>query len=154
MLDPAHPAAAGSTPCYALDIAVAGTRAYAAGWAGGLLIFDISDPAAPVRLGRLHTPGYSYGVAVSGTLAYVAEGGGGLRIIDVSNAAAPAEVGSIDDPGENVLDVVLSGSLVLLVVQGSAEGLRVLVLSNAVAPVALGFCPLAQKPGDVVSAGQ
>ncbi len=64
VLDPAHPAVLGSTPAIAFDIVVDGTRAFVAAGAGGLLVFDVSNPAAPSRIGRLDTPGYAVGVAV------------------------------------------------------------------------------------------
>ena len=58
--DPAAAAAAGSVtlPAIIYDIAVAGTVAYAAMDFDGLATVDVSDPAAPRRLGTFRTPGH------------------------------------------------------------------------------------------------
>jgi len=39
----------------------------------GLVVVDISDPAAPSLAGHYDTAGYAYGVTVSGDYAYVAD---------------------------------------------------------------------------------
>ena len=55
----------------------------------GLVIVDVSNPAAPTLKGSYDTAGSSAGVAVAGNYAYVADGDNGLVIVDVSNPAAP-----------------------------------------------------------------
>ena len=65
----------------------------------GLVIVDVSNPAAPTLKGSYDTTGYSYGVAVEGNYAYVADGDNGLLIVDVSNPAAPTLKGSYDTAG-------------------------------------------------------
>ena len=59
----------------------------------GLAVFDVDNPAAPVRVGGYDTSGRAYGVAVAGGYAYVADDWAGLQVIDVRNPAAPARVG-------------------------------------------------------------
>ena len=77
---------------------------------GGVRILDLSNPAAPVELGRYQTAGsrafpppdlgiYSAGrTVVKGSLAYTAWNADGLRVLDISNPAAPREVASFVPP--------------------------------------------------------
>ena len=58
---------------YANDVKVVGQYAYVAVGEGGLAVFDVSDPANPVRVGGYDTSGLAYGVAVAGNYAYVAD---------------------------------------------------------------------------------
>ena len=60
----------------------------------GLVIVDVSDPAAPTLKGSYNTGGNSFGVALGGNYAYVADDANGLVIVDVSIPAAPALKGS------------------------------------------------------------
>lgn len=60
----------------------------------GLLAFDVSDPSAPERIGRLDTPGWAGELVASGGRLYVADGPGGLRIVDVQDPTAMRELGS------------------------------------------------------------
>ncbi|MCX5672060.1 MAG: LEPR-XLL domain-containing protein, partial [Planctomycetota bacterium] len=48
----------------ASDVAISGNLAYVAAGAGGLEIIDVSNPAAPVRLGGYDTSGNAYDVFV------------------------------------------------------------------------------------------
>ncbi|MFZ1239557.1 MAG: hypothetical protein WAV66_09430, partial [Anaerolineae bacterium] len=80
-------------------LAVIGSRAYL-GSGPRLLILDVSQPAAPVVLGR--SPLLSdivQGVSVAGSLAYVVSGAGGLTVLDVGNPAAPSVRGHLATAG-------------------------------------------------------
>ena len=78
------------------DVAVSGTTVYGATATGGLRLFDVSNPAAPVASGVLTVSGGSVlSIALNGTTAYLAAGNAGLRVVDVSNPAAPAAVGNV-----------------------------------------------------------
>ena len=94
----------------AYDVQVAGNRAYLALGYGGLAILDVSNPAAPVRLGGYDTSGEARGVAVSGSVAYVADNTAGLQIIDVSNPANPVRLGSYNTGGQ-AFGVAVSGTI-------------------------------------------
>ena len=98
------------------DIAFWGNRAYYGDY-DSLRIFDISNPAAPVLLGRLACPGPQNDPVVwDNRLAFLAvdrtmsgpncgqpptaahdnpQGWEGVRIIDVSNPAAPRQIGAV-----------------------------------------------------------
>jgi len=136
-------------------VAVAGDTAYVTDLAG-LHILDISDPAAPARIGWCET-GNALGVAVAGSLgdlyAYVTHGVAGLRVVDVSDSAAPAEVGFYDTPGEAGAVVVAGGpgDLYAYVADGSA-GLRVVDVSDPAAPTEVGSYDTPGKAADVAVA--
>ena len=68
-----------------IHIWVENQTAYLAGVAddGGLIIVDVSNPAAPRALGAYTSPTCSESITVSGSLAYLAHGDMGLEIIDL-----------------------------------------------------------------------
>jgi hypothetical protein len=116
-------------------IQVMGTLAYVADGGAGLQVIDVSDAAAPRRLGGFDTSGYAYGVQVVGTLAYVADGGAGLQVIDVSDPAAPRRLGGFDTSGE-ARGLQIVGNLAY--VADSYSGLQVIDVSDPAAPRRLG----------------
>jgi hypothetical protein len=87
------------TPDQADGIFVSGNHAYVADGASGLLVIDISNPAAPTLSGSYDTPGNAAGVFVAGDHAFVADGLFGLQVLDVSNPAFPAFSGAYNTPG-------------------------------------------------------
>ena len=90
---------------YTLD--VVGHLAYVGieGNGGGLKIYEVQNPAAPVLLGGLALDNSQQyvgvsDVVVSGERAYIAAGNRGLQILDVSNPAEPARIGQYCHHGE------------------------------------------------------
>jgi hypothetical protein len=85
------------------------TIACVVGESGLLQLYDVSNPAAVVRIGTYTTPGppltpilaTAAGLRVSmrGSLAYVARGPAGLQILDLSDPAKPALVGTYPTAG-------------------------------------------------------
>ncbi len=59
---------------------------------GGLVILDVSDPAAPAILSTLDTCGYTEGVALYDGYAVLADGPQGVQVVDVSNPENPSTV--------------------------------------------------------------
>jgi hypothetical protein len=51
--------------------------------ANGLLMYDVSNPSKPVRVGAFNNPGSAYDAAVSGNYLYLANGYDGLRIVGI-----------------------------------------------------------------------
>jgi hypothetical protein len=86
------------SPTRAANVTVDGTYAYIADRNAGLKVVDISNPAAPLALGKQELAGDTYDVALNGHLAYVANYGNDLSVVDVSNPAAPELVGETADP--------------------------------------------------------
>ena len=67
--------------------------AYVADHAGGLKVFDVTDPRDPVLLGTGEIEDdWAYDVAVVGDYAFVVAFFSGLHVFDVSNPASPNEV--------------------------------------------------------------
>jgi hypothetical protein len=103
-------------------IAVAGPIVCVPG-RGGLQVFDVSNPAAPVLASTFKTPGTPLRVALRGKRAYVADGREGLQVVDLSDPAKPAIVGTYKTTSP-ARDVAVGEGLVLLVTV--AEGTIVL----------------------------
>jgi hypothetical protein len=87
--------------------------------AGLLQLFDVSNPAAPVKISPYRTPGAAQRVSLKGTLAYVADGREGLQVVDLSTPAKPSIIGAYKTAGV-ARDVAVSDSLVFIVV-GNGE---------------------------------
>ncbi|MBK6767104.1 MAG: hypothetical protein IPG71_12620 [bacterium] len=142
--DPSSPRLIGScnsSPGVSFDIVVQGTYAYAAG--GTMMIFDVSDPTAPVLASEVLSPGAS-GIAMSGQLAYVADFSG-LRVFDVSDPQNPTQVGGWSYSGSNS-DVVVRDSIAYVVTY--AEGLHIVSVSNPQNCVEIGQL---ETPGNAVN---
>lgn len=123
------------------EATVAGTTVYGATGGGGLRLFDVSNPAAPVAQGFLTVSGGSVlSVVVEGSLAYLAAGNAGFRAVDVSNPAAPAVVGSLD-VGGFATRVAVAGTRAYVAVND--VGLVVIDITNPAAPALLGTFPIA-----------
>ncbi len=136
-------------------VAVDGDHAYVAAGEpsadAGLNIVDVSDPRAPVVVGRsaaLHRP---TGLIVRNGLAYVADKYRGLRVIDVADPAAPVEVGFFGMTTRlSGLDLV--GTLAYLA--DEAAGLCIVDVSHPSAPVLIGSYDPGDAAHDVAIDGQ
>ena len=100
-----------------------------------LTIFDLSDPAAPVRRGDHVFPEQVWGFEVAGSLAYVAAGHSGFWILDVSDPDAPGLRGSIATPGQ-AKNVAAAGGRA--VVADHMAGVDVIDITDVDAPVEVG----------------
>jgi hypothetical protein len=115
-----------------------------------LSIFDITDPAAPVRKGALTLPETIHALTVSGPLVYVANGLHGLAIVDPSRPESPAVVGTIKLPGEAVR-VAVTGTKAL--VANRMSGVEVIDVTNPARPAQLGSHYTDGYTRDVAGAG-
>lgn len=80
----------------ARSVAVSGSLAAVGAWDEGLILVDLSDPAAPVEIGRIDTPGYVRSTAIAGGLVYAVDAAGlGLMVVDPAAVGGPALVGSL-----------------------------------------------------------
>ena len=114
-------------PSISFAVAVEDGYAYVAAQDSGLLIFDVSDPSAPVLAASVDTPGLAMGVAVAASRAYVADDAAGLQVIDVSSPTSPSLMGVVNTPGR-AWDVAISGSHAY--VADRLGGLQVVDLSS------------------------
>ncbi len=134
--DASHPVELGAVPTSKVwDLQVVGNKVYTAnesqgGAPGGLLIWDVSNPAAPTLAG-----GYSeceaIGVAVVGNTAVIGCGDE-ARVIDVSDPTMPRKVASwpVPQPG-NIWAMAASGTRAYI---GHDGGLIVIDVAHAAAP--------------------
>lgn len=98
---------------------------------GGLVIFDVSEPANPVEIGRFDPGARARSVAITGALALVIVGDG-VRLVDISNPSQPTEIGTYEIREEwLVRDVVVSGDIALVFLVGYRENrIRVIDISD------------------------
>ncbi|WP_248543630.1 LVIVD repeat-containing protein [Myxococcus fulvus] len=77
---------------------------------GGLTVFDVSDPAVPLRVAELSTPGDTdwRGATFKGGMLYVASASSGVVVLDVSVPSAPVLVRRVSartSPGVSMVSV-------------------------------------------------
>lgn len=136
----------------ARQVALQAGLAYVADSSGGLAIVDVSDPAAPVPMGRFEAPGPVSGVAVAGRRAFVASknhdvgfrSAGHLQVVDVADPAAPVELGRAAFEGFPTL-VRARGDHVYV----SAHGLRVFDVSDPTTPEQVGMAAMGTSVSDI-----
>jgi uncharacterized protein (TIGR03437 family) len=109
----------------------------------GLLLIDVSDPAAPKQLSFLQIQtsigqSTAVGVALMGTVAFVSVSEHGLVAVDVSNPASPAIIGSLQWPNAFAQGIVVEQGTAFIADTGS---LTVVDISNPRAPVWLASYP-------------
>ena len=133
------------------DMQVAGDLAYLAAWGFGLIVADVSDPAAPAEVARLPAA-FAHTVAVADARAYLARNtnGPGFGIVDVSDPASPGFLASYALSFSPAQLAARSG---VLYIAGSSNGdlasvgLRIVDVSDATNATELGFydedCPAA-----------
>ncbi len=119
-------------------LAVNGDRAALASWAYGVILVDLSDPLAPVELGRLPWP-FASEIALGGSFAYVGRStnGGVVQVVDVSAPGNPVARGVYTGATE-VRAIALHGTH-LFVADGLLGGLRILDIADPDQPVQVGF---------------
>jgi len=88
---------------------------------GFLQVYDLSQPAKPVRAAAFRTPsGRPLRVTLKGRVAYVADGDHGLQIVDLTLPSAPRVIGAYPT-SLPARDVAVADSLVLVAI-GEARG--------------------------------
>jgi hypothetical protein len=117
--------------------------AYLGAGQAGLVILDVSNPAAPREVGRI--AGDTSKVAVLGQTVYAIDGVDTLRIFDVSNPAQPHLLGAFR-PGDVITDLAVlpspAGPSIPLAYLGTlGQGVRIVDVSNPAGPRELGAYP-------------
>ncbi len=131
---------ASHTSDYTTDMTVVGSLAYVVDNSLGLFIFDITDPANPVRLGSCTSMGpcdtlvSALGVSVAGDFAYVADGVFGLQIINVSDPNTPFPIQTVTT--SNAQGVTVAGNFAY--VADYDDGLQIIDVTNPATPVKRG----------------
>ena len=100
-------------------VALSGNHAYVTAGSAGLLVIDVSNPAAPTLVGSVATTDAT-DVVIAGSVAYVTDGAAGVRAIDISSPTNPQILDTYDtgltlvkrldvDPETDVLFVIDDG---------------------------------------------
>ncbi|MEM1041642.1 MAG: T9SS type A sorting domain-containing protein [Bacteroidota bacterium] len=118
-----------------LAVAVAGDYAYAGAGTSGIVVYNVSDPAAPAEVATLGTPGSANGMWVDGQTLYVATGVDGLRIYDLADPEAPSPIAAFGTDGEFATYVRVHDGVAWLT---GGFGLVALGVSDPAAPDSLG----------------
>lgn len=118
-----------------LDVVVTGDVAYVSDAFDGLLILDVSNPAAPTLLGSFNTPDFTGALDAWGELVLVADGATGLLLVDASTPASPTLVATVNTPGY-AQSVLSSGNHAY--VGDSSGGLQIIDLSTPAAATIAG----------------
>lgn len=104
---------------------------------GGLTVFDVSDPAHPVRRAVIHLEGDSFwnGVWSKGDALYVASNTRGLLVFDISNPASPQFLRSLPDGGAiDVHTVTVDGDMLYAMSPGPNRETLFFDISTPTAP--------------------
>ena len=131
----------------ARDCAANLTHAFLATVNDGLVIVDISNPAAPTTVGQLPMTEANYSVALAGGYCYVPDGYAGLQVVDVSDPADPVIVGTADTVYP-AFAVAVDGdyAYVTEMLYEWAYMLKVVDISDPTDPVILGSVDLPNRP--------
>jgi len=123
---------------YASAVAVAGNSAYLANASDDLRIYDVSNPAHPVRVAQTSNGAIALGLALSSNLRFVAQDHYGLGIYDISSPARPSLVGQAtnDDVIPHSTAVVVPGNYSWLA--NANSGLWACEMSNPANPLGRG----------------
>jgi len=80
---PSAPFEVGSIPQYgpSRNVTISDNHAFVSFSYSGLVIFDLTNPTAPVEVGGYETVGYTYDFARSGFLACVADATAGMTLL-------------------------------------------------------------------------
>lgn len=122
------------TPGATYDVLLVGDLAYVADADAGLLVLDMTDPAAPTSVGSCDTPGFARSLAIVGLYVFVADGESGLQIIDIADPSAPVIVASLATQ-EPALGVSVSGGTACVAI--GAGGLVLADVSDPANPTSL-----------------
>lgn len=128
-----------------VELAVAGDRAYLATEIG-LVVLDVSDPGAPVEIGRLPTPSSGKAVAVVGNRAYFTTETT-LMVIGIGQPSAPVVIGTMATQG-TVVAIAVDGSVLCLA--AGDDGLRIVDVTDPTLPVEIGAVADSWEARDVV----
>ncbi|MEZ4387058.1 MAG: FlgD immunoglobulin-like domain containing protein [Candidatus Krumholzibacteriia bacterium] len=123
---------------FAMKLHLDGNELYVADLSGGVLVYDLTNPTAPVRLTEVPTDPNCQDVAIAGDILYAVNSnntGTGLGLTDVSDPAAPVGLSIFDTANQSLgLDVVGD----LCVVANGFGGLRTVNVADPLAPALLG----------------
>jgi hypothetical protein len=98
---------------------------------GGVAVFDLTSPGAPVLAGSVATPGIATAVSAGGGRAYVRSDDGYVTIVDIGDPAAPTVVGSL---GAGAVTAFDAAGAVVYAWDSATAMMRVFNAADAAAP--------------------
>ncbi len=134
---------------FCLEVKVVGDFAYL-GCYGGLKVFNISDPADPVKVGWYHTGIAPMWLDIQGDYAFMANIFRGFQVIDISNPEEPTLV-TTNDTVSRLNDIVIRDNLAF--VSSEKEGLAIFDISNPEVPCLVGKYDVAAGSDAIALAG-
>ncbi len=133
-------------PGYGEAVALDGNYAYIADDDSGLVVADVSNPAAPKIVGSLPYLVPITAIAVAGRYGYII-GGSFLGVVDISSPSRPQYAGYVFVPG--ACDVAVKGGYAYV----AGNGFYVVDVSNPMAPVVVANLPVGSSDGGVAVLG-
>ena len=124
-------------------IAVSGSFAYIANFAGSFQVIDVTDHTDPTLLASMDMVGvFPTDIAVRPPYAYLSTMNRGLHVVDVSNPTAPSVVGSVLTPFAHAHGIAVAGNYAYVVdphpVGFGPSHLLVIDISNPAVPAIVG----------------
>ena len=138
---------------FAMKLHLDGTTLYVADLSGGVLVYDLSVPEAPVFLGEIATDPNCQDVAIAGNTLYAVNSnnsGAGLTLTDVTDPAAPVPLSSFDTTN-GTMGLGQQGDLCVLA--NGFGGLRAVNVADPLVPALLGDLPFGANATDVIPVG-
>ncbi len=138
---------------------ISGTPYAFVGYATGMAIVNVSNPASPSLTGTYVTTSAVNGIFVSGTAAYLALAGTSnqFTIVNVSNPASPSTTGSLTVGGTVAANAVTVNGNTAYIVSNTASGtngdFNIVNITNPAAPSITGKLKIGSNNTGVVVSG-
>ncbi|PKO19068.1 MAG: hypothetical protein CVU39_00520 [Chloroflexi bacterium HGW-Chloroflexi-10] len=146
--EPENPQFLGRTeilPDLVENVVVDGDYAYVAAFSAGLFIVDVSDPNAPVVVGKKDGPEEAYGITFASPYIFIAGATGVLQAVDVSNPAQPEQIWSMDEFAMGT-DVLVNGDYLY----AAMGDLKIYDISEITQPELIATVPFESALGDTL----
>jgi len=128
------------SPGYSRKVFVEGNILYSASQDAGLVIWDVSNPASPDKLGSVVTDGFAYHVILNDNYAYVSTHRDiGLEVINISDPQNPFVERKIEISDGDVERIDIKEDLAL--VSSYWNGLYILDVSSPALPMVVDSLP-------------
>jgi len=139
---------------FSMKLHLYGTTLYVADLSGGVRIYDLSVPEAPIFLGEVDTDPNCQDLAVAAGTLYAVNSnnsGAGLTLTDVTDPATPVPLSEFNTANQT-MGLGLAGDLCVLA--NGFGGLRTVNVADPLAPALLGDLAIGANVVDVVPVGE
>jgi hypothetical protein len=119
---------------YTPGVTVKGGYAYVSAFNAGLQIFDVRNPADPVRIGGAGLPGITRSAAISGDYAFVATDTNLLHVVSIVDPVNPVRVATLD--GGSGRSIAVAGDYAYIADYNA--GLHIVNISRPQSPFKVG----------------